>query len=206
MNQTYSIIQRRFKPGELFQAEQLKTKSVDLETIKSDLFELRKAGLVKSFAYGIFFMPNKNPSLTPTAIDAIRLRYIESQGGVYGFFSGKSFIRFYLNGGLSDEDELEVVTNKATSIKKKVYMFSKRFTLRKPYSPVTGENVDTLAFLTYLSGASIDEVKANSSTLSNYIRERHLKAEDITSFASSVPGKAFKKLIAADLYRNLWKR
>jgi hypothetical protein len=103
------------------------------------------------------------------------------------------------------QDHLEIMTNKATSGKKTIYVFSKRITLRKPYFTINKNNISINSFLSYLSFAPLDEVKQNYSLLANYIRSNQLSANDVMKMATLFPAKTSTKLLATDLYRSLWK-
>ena len=139
-------------------------------------------------------------------MDAIKLRYIGNGDTTYGFFYGQFFIEDYLGQPFDDRQLIEVVTNKATSVKKAVYMFSRRFVIRRSYAPIDADNADSLAFLTYLSSASDSEVEANMSVLSTYIRDKHLSSDLLMKFSDKVPSKAYRRLYSTGLYRSLWKR
>lgn len=205
MGKLEDALKRRVKPGLLFEPEMLETKGYGLDEIKADI----KAALAKkrllSFAYGLYYQPLKT-GLKPTSLDAIKLRYIGNGHSAYGFFYGPFFIKDYLGQPFDDRQLIEVVTNKATSIKKAVYMFSRRFVIRRSYAPIDSDNADSLAFLTYLSSASDSEVEANISVLSTYIRDKHLSSDLLMEFSDKVPSKAYRRLYSTGLYRSLWKR
>ena len=97
------------------------------------------------------------------------------------------------------------MTNRATSGKKNVYMFEKRFTLRKPYYKIDRYNMTTNAFLSYIAMTPLSEIKKNYSILANYARREHLSANDVMDMAEHFPAKTASKLLSSDLYRSLWK-
>ena len=117
-------------------------------------------------------------------------------------FNGR---RLNMGRRVSLQEHLEIMTNKATSGKKTIYVFSKRITLRKPYFTINKNNISINSFLSYLSFAPLDEVKQNYSLLANYIRSNQLSANDVMKMATLFPAKTSTKLLATDLYRSLWK-
>ena len=106
---------------------------------------------------------------------------------------------------ISLEDHIEIMTNRATSGKKNVYMFEKRFTLRKPYYKIDKYNMTTNAFLSYIAMTPLAEIKKNYPLLANYCRKEHLSAADVMNMAQYFPTKTASKLLSSDLYRSLWK-
>ena len=197
-----SSIKNRIGIGELFLADDIHDKSMTDAAIKTELVRLVKAGILNRYSYGVYFLPG---NIEPDASSAIELRYISRGDQVFGFYTGDGFITS-LNGiKPSLDNKIEIMTNRATSGKKTVYMFSKRFTLRKPYYPVDQKNVTLNAFLSYISMTSLHRIKENYSILANYVKRTHLGADDVMEMASHFPTKTASKLLASDLYRSLWK-
>lgn len=197
-----SQIKAKHKPSELFLMSELILREEDDAAVREELLRLTKEGSVKRFSYGIYYIPGK---VEPTAIDAIELRYIGNEKETYGFYTGDNYLSCILGHKISVNDKIEIMTNRATSGKKTIYMFSKRFTLRKPYIEITKENDKFNAFLSYIAMTPLAEIKHNSPILATYIRREHFSADDFMEMAQLFPGKTASKLIASDLYRSLWK-
>lgn len=197
-----SQIKFKHKPSELFLMNELIDKESDEASIREELLRLTKDGSLKRFSYGIYYIPGKTE---PNAMEAIELRYIGNDKNIYGFYTGNNYIAWILGRKISVNDKIEIMTNRATSGKKTIYMFSKRFTLRKPYIEITKANDKFNAFLSYISMTPLAEIKRNSSILATYIRKEHFSADDFMEMAQKFPGKTASKLIASDLYRSLWK-
>lgn len=201
-NGLFTTIKKQFAQNELFEAADIKEKSLSPNTVKEELVKLVKEGALKRYSYGVYYIPGPNE---PKLSDAIELRYLRRDDKIIGFYTGDCFISD-LNGRSPDEnDKIEIMTNKATSGKKSVYMFSKRFVLRKPYYPVSKNNVSINAFLTYIAMTPLDKIKEYYPILSNYVKKAHLAASDVMKLASHYPAKTASKLLASDLYRSLWK-
>ena len=198
-------LKRQFQPNKLFVFNEIKEKGLTEAALKEELLRLTKTGEVKRFAYGIYYLPDPKGSVPPTALEAITLRYLTDGNEVYGFFTGSDFLGSLMGRRVSLQDHLEIMTNKATSGKKTIYVFSKRISLRKPYFTINKNNISINSFLSYLSTAPLDEVKQNYSLLANYIRSNQLSANDVMKMATAFPSKTSTKLLASDLYRSLWK-
>lgn len=172
-------------------------------SMKKDVLSWVRKGDIKRFSYGLYYFEGKKE---PTALDAIRIRYIERNDKKYGFFGGDAFIQEIK--GLPnhlDNEPIEVISNVATSGKKTVSEFGKTFILKKPYMKVDKYNASMLSFLTYIAGASLSDIEQNLSTLSNFVRQEHLSAITMADIISRFPSKTFSKLLKTDLYRSFWK-
>lgn len=169
---------------------------------KSELLKLTKAGSVLRYSYGIYYLPG-GPE--PTVSDAIDLRYIKRNGKVYGFYTGDNFLASINGVSPNLDDKIEIMSNKATSGKKSVYTFSKRFVIRKPYVEIDKYNAPLVAFLSFIAMSPLSKIKQNYSILANYARKEHLSAHDVMDMAVSFPNKTASKLLSSDLYRSLWK-
>ncbi len=161
-----------------------------------------KSGEVLRYANGMYYVPGEG---IPESSEAIALRYISNDKEVYGFYTGDCFLKSINGANISVNDKIEIMTNKATSGKKKLYMFGKRFVLRKPYYPIDKNNVSLNAFLTYITMTPLFKIKQNYSILADYIKKAHLAANDVIEMSPHFPAKTASKLLASDLYRSLWK-
>lgn len=173
---------------------------MNVSTIKEELLKLTKEGLIKRFSYGVYYLPGEEE---PNVYDAIRLRYLRHGNNVFGFYTGENFITFALGELPSFDFRIEIMTNKATSGKKTVYMFSRRFTLRKPYVSITTKNVDLNSFLSYIAMTKIEDIKANYPILAEYAKQKHLSAKEVMGLSSAFPNKTASKLIATNLLTSL---
>ncbi len=197
-----SNIKKNFEKNEVFFIDDIREKSMTKAAIKEGLVRLVKEGRIKRFSYGIYYLPGDNePDLTK----AINMRYIERKGKVCGFYTGEGFISVLNGKNPSAQEKIEIMTNHATSGKKSVYAFSKRFTLRKPYCPVDKYNYALNALLSYVAMTPLNKIKENYSVLANYIKKNHLSAPDVMEMSVYFPAKTASKLLASDLYRSLWK-
>jgi hypothetical protein len=127
---------------------------------------LTKKARLNAYGYGIYYLPDpKEDKRSANALEAITLALSDRREGHLWLLH-----RIRLPGGLmgrrvSLQDHLEIMTNKATSGKKTIYVFSKRITLRKPYFTINKNNISINSFLSYLSFAPLEEVKQNYSLL-----------------------------------------
>lgn len=199
------IIKTKYDKNELFFLSDLSDKSYSEFALKQELLRLTKEGSVNRYSYGVYYLPDPKKDEKPSPIDAIEKRYISKGKEVYGFYTGDNFIASIVGHDPSESTHIEIMTNRATSGKKNVYMFSKRFILRKPYFTITRLNAPLNAFLSYVCMAPILDVKDNYAILANYIRQEHLSASDVMDCMKFMPAKTSSKLLASDLYRSLWK-
>lgn len=195
-------IQKKFEPSELFFLSDIHDKDMTDAAVKEELLRLTKSKELNRYSYGVYYLPGKEE---PSALKAIELRYLSKDNNVYGFYTGDNFINVLKGKKITIEDHIEIMTNRATSGKKNVYMFEKRFTLRKPYYKIDKYNMTTNSFLSYISMTPLAEIKKNYSLLANYARKEHLSAVDVMEMAQFFPSKTAAKLLASDLYRSLWK-
>lgn len=202
-NDLSSIIQTTFKENQLFSFQEIPLKGLAKDEAKKDLRRLIENGSIKRFGSGLFYLPSKDPSETPTVQEAVSKRYITNGTDVYGFYYGRGFISHLLL--QKPSDQLDLYTNSATSNKKSVFCLGRRLTIRKPYYPINRQNAALNAFLTFLTVMTIDEIAVNYSILANYIRQEHLSAQDAVDLLEKFPAKTADKLLRSGLYKNLWK-
>ncbi len=198
-------IKDKYQPLELFFLSDIHEKTMTQAAIKQELLRLTKDGSVRRYSYGVYYLPDKQKTGVPDSMDAIEMRYIKNGSNNIGFYTGINFINSITGKRPTIEDKLEIISNKATSGKKTVYMFSKRFILRKPYMPIDNDNYSLNAFLSYVAMTDLSTLKANYSLLANYIRKEHLGANEVMEATKFFPAKTASKLLATDLYRSLWK-
>ena len=197
-------IQDKYEPLKLFFPADITVKGMTDEAVKTELHRLAEKGAIERYAYGLYYLPGKRGE-EPSAIDAITIRYLQDGDDVYGFYTGDNFIKTILGNPVTIDDHLEIMTNRATSGKKNVFMFGKRFILRKPYVPIKRDNVALNAFLSYIAMTELKTIKANYSLLSNFIKKEHLSALEVMKSTDYYPSKTMSKLLASDLYRSLWR-
>ena len=198
----FLTITKKFEPSELFFLSDIHDKNMTDAAVKEELLRLTKSGDLARYSYGVYYIPGKD---SPSALTPIELRYIQKGNDIYGFYTGDNFINALKGKKISLDDKIEIMTNRATSGKKNVYMFEKRFTLRKPYYKIDRYNMTTNAFLSYIAMTPLSEIKKNYSILANYARREHLSANDVMDMAEHFPAKTAYKLLYSDLYRSLWK-
>lgn len=201
-NDLLTSIKSVFKQNELFSSADINDKNMSEAAKKEGLVRLVKSGDLKRYSYGFYYIPGHGE---PSVSEAIELRYISRGKDIYGFYTGECFLMSINNRKISVNEKVEIMTNKATSGKKNVYMFGKRFTLRKPYYPIDKNNVTLNAFLAYIAMTPLSRIKENYSVLADYIKKAHLAANDVMEMAVYYPAKTASKLLASDLYRSLWK-
>jgi hypothetical protein len=204
-NTLLKYIKDNYKQLELFSPSDINQKGTTYDAIKQELFRLNKNGSLAKLGRGFYYLPASDKNLLPSPIDALTKTYVKEDGKAIGFYFGDAFIPGFLGQKIPDSDHFEIMTNKATSGKKTVFLFQKRVTLRKPYFTINDENVVLNSFLSYVAYAPLPLLQQNYSLLANYIRTNHLSANDVINMIPYFPDKTFAKLLSTDLYRSLWK-
>lgn len=204
-NDLMSKLQKQFKENQLFAIADVKDSKLDPITLKQRIMAYAKEGSLVHFAYGFYYIPSKKKGVLPTSLDAIESRYLGNEKDVIGFYTGDNFLDFLKGKKPSLNQPIEIMTNKATSGKKVIYVFQKRLTLRKPYYRIDKKNVNLNSFLSFIALAPLTVIKENYSLLSNYIKKNQLSANDVMDMAPYFPAKTASKLLSSDLYRSLWK-
>ena len=198
-------LKKKFNQNSLFLASDIHEKSLTDAALKEELLRLTKSDALKRYGYGMYYLPDPKDKTPLDPLQAVALRYVTDGKDFYGFFSGQGFLDGVVGRPISSSEHLEIMTNKATSGKKTIFVFSKRVTLRRPYITINKNNVLINSFLSYLSSTPLDEIQHNYSLLANYIRTNQLSANDVMKMANAFPAKTSTKLLASDLYRSLWK-
>lgn len=201
----YSSIKQTIGADTLFTLDDVsKLKDTTDNAIKEEMSRLAKVGQVKRLGYGVYIIPTGK--LTDDILESkfIAFRYLGSGKNVIGFLYGKCYIGGLLNETLP-KTGLEIVTNKATSGKKAIFQFGQRIVLRKPFVAVNSSNVTLLAFLTYVSQASKEDIKHYYPVLANLVREEHLSAIETSSLLPFFPAKTAKILLAEGFYKLMWR-
>lgn len=194
-----------FEPKTLFLLSDIRAKGFTPAAEKEELLRLTKKGSVKRFGYGIYYLPDPSDKTPPSILEAIEIRYFKNEEQVIGFYTGHNFLELLRGQKLTIDEPLEIMTNKATSGKKTIFVFGKRLTIRKPYFTIDKKNQYLNSFLSYVSLAPLDEIRVNYSLLANFVRANQLNADDVMKMASQFPAKTSSKLLATNLYRSLWK-
>jgi hypothetical protein len=199
------LIKNYFEINQLFSASDIPLKNVSRDALKEDLSRLMKANELSRFSKGLYYLSDVKNGTRPSCYDALAKRYLNNGKETIGFYSGPQFPLLIASLPPKDTLPIYVYTNKATSGKRSVFLFSRRVELRKPYLPVAKNNVLINSFLTYLAITPIEDIEQNHSVLANFIRANQLSANDVMSLVPCFPAKTFSKLLKSDLYRSLWK-
>ena len=204
-NDLLSKIQKQFEPNQLFAIADINDSKLDPATLKQRVVSLARDGKLVHFSYGFYYIPGKITDPAPSSLDAIESRYLGSGKNIIGFYTGLNYLEHLKGIRPSLDEPMELMTNKATSGKKTIYIFQKRLTLRKPYYKIDSKNVNLNSFLSFIALAPLSLIKENYSILSNYIKKNQLSANDVMDLAAYFPAKTASKLLSSDLYRSLWK-
>lgn len=166
------------------------------EFTKAYVFRLINASIKKNelikFCSGVYYIPTKTPFgySKINSYDVIIKKYIESNGDVYGFFSGITLLNNY---GLSNQvpNTIEVVTNKETNISRKIKINNDVYILKKSRTKINKDNISEYKFLELLN--SINSYKDN--VLNKKIINSKINRSKVCELLTYFPASTAKKYI-----------
>lgn len=174
------------------------------DALKEAMHRASKTGAITRLGYGVYIFKEGKLSDEELNLKSIEFRYLGSGKNIIGFLYGPHYVDSLLKRPFPKKD-IDIVSNKVTSGKKSVYQFGQRIVLRKPYVPVTKDNVDLVAFLTYISYASKEELKKNEAVVANFVRTAHLSAIEASMILDRFPAKTSLTLLNGGFYKIMWR-
>jgi predicted transcriptional regulator of viral defense system len=164
------------------------------------LREAEEKGEIIRFSRGVYYLP-KETVLGVSKITARMVaqnKYVESERGVYGLYSGLSLLnRFALSTQIPNV--LEIVTNHEPTRKRKVSIKGMQFVLRRSRFPINKENVGCYTLLELFSemgdAPSIEGV--SKALIKAYMKENHVSPDQLLRFAGDFPRRALKNLVSS---------
>lgn len=196
-----NYIKKKIGKNNPFSPQNLLGTGLKISEIRQSLNSLVKSKNLKHLGYGTYVL-NAGSYTYETAISE---RYILAAGNNIGFYAGKNFKNSLLDMDPDFKEQIDIYTNKATSGKKTIYSFERRITIRKPYLPITNDNLAINLLLTYLTANDDTTIKENLPILQSFCRRKHLTADEAMKYGKFFPAKATKRLFLYDIYRSLWK-
>ncbi len=197
------VLQNNFEYGTpIFTEEILK---LFPQYTKAYVFRLIKAaeakGELAKLATGVYYLPQLTPfgPAVITASAVARKKYITDEKQVYGIYSGLT-----LQNSLSLTTQItntpEIVTNNETTRCRKITIDGMPFILRKSRVEITADNADAyrvLQLFTEDNGIAIEE--AGLKALSDFIKEKEIRREQLLDMAKNFPARTLQKLIYSEV-------
>ncbi len=172
---------------------------------KSYVFRLMKAaeanGELAKLDTGVYYLPQLTPfgPAVITASAVARKKYITDEKQVYGIYSGLT-----LQNSLSLTTQItntpEIVTNNETTRCRKITIDGMPFILRKSRVEITADNADAyrvLQLFTEDNGITIEEAGLNA--ISDLIKEKEIRREQLLNMAKSFPARTLQNLIYSEV-------
>ncbi len=158
-------------------------------------------GEIAKIDTGVYYIPQMTP-FGPTVITAsavARKKYITDESSVYGIYSGLALQNaFSLTTQVTNTQE--IVTNRETTRCRKITIDGMPFVLRKSRTEITEKNADAYRVLQVFSennGVTMNE--AGTQAISDFIRKKDIKREQLLDLARSFPAKTLQNLIYSEV-------
>ncbi len=158
-------------------------------------------GEIAKLDTGVYYLPQMTP-FGPSVITAsavARKKYVTDETSIYGIYSGLALQNaFSLTTQIANTQE--IVTNRETTRCRKVTIDGMPFILRKSRTEITADNADAYRILQVFSennGVTIDETGIQA--ISDYIRRKDIKREQLLSLAKSFPARTLQNLIYSEV-------
>lgn len=198
----YDYLSSRFGKNILFETSEIVSMRGD--SARMELSRLVKEKRIKRYTTGVYYIPDPRYKVSANTLKIVEFRYFGSSKEPSGFYIGENYINS-LFGLEKSQRNISIVTNKATSGRKFITILKHKVALHKPYAPITADNYELNAFLTYITKASIEDIKKNLTLLTNYVRQAHLSAPDACEILAKFPGKTATRLLNLGFYKNMWR-
>ncbi len=158
-------------------------------------------GEIAKLDTGVYYLPQMTP-FGPSVITAsavARKKYVTDETSIYGIYSGLALQNaFSLTTQIANTQE--IVTNRETTRCRKVTIDGMPFILRKSRTEITADNADAYRILQVFSennGVTIDGTGIQA--ISDYIRRKDIKREQLLSLAKSFPARTLQNLIYSEV-------
>lgn len=156
-------------------------------------------GTLARFDTGIYYIPTKTRygKSTITVEQAVRKKYIESNGKVFGIYGGLNMrLDFLLT--YQVPIALEVVTNNETMWVRKIKIRGRNIILRKSRCEINKYNAGAYTLLELFNGMDIAEYKGNVSVrreIIDFAKKKGVVISQIIALAGAFPSKATKNIM-----------
>ncbi len=168
---------------------------------KAYVFRLIKAaeneGSLSRIDTGVYYIPQNTPfgQSVITGADIARKKYIQSNGNIYGLYSGLTLQNeFSVTTQMTNTPE--IVTNRESTRCRKVFIDEMPFVVRKSRTKITNENVDAyriLQLFTETNGLKINDETRKS--VSDFIEKRNINRKELLAMSQFFPAKTLNNLI-----------
>lgn len=179
---------------------------VKKESLRRSLNRMVEKNELERYEEGIYYFSKWNNILKQkTKISeraVIERKYVKSKNEVYGYLSGLAFAN-QIQITTQVPKNLEIVTEKNASKKRKISLRSYTLTLKKPRVDITQQNYKLLQVLDLISENEIyKEVSTTilKDRIKNYVCDIKLSKKEIKQIILKYPAKTAKRLMETEIY------
>ncbi len=160
-------------------------------------------GSLVYFDRGIYYIPQKT-LFGDSTIDSDQIakkKYIESDGCVFGVYSGLSVLNYF---GVTEQvpNVIEIVTNNEATRKRTIKIANRSFRLRKARCDINKSNHASYAILQFFMEISDDDDLSAPiiKRIRSFMEMNGTTLKDLITMAAHFPGKALKRMMGSKLF------
>ncbi len=189
------MLKKQFRPCEPIVLSDIKWLKLNPGALRQAFKRMSDKGVINRYMNGVYYFPDKGR--IPTVEDVLARMYVSNGKNIYGYFAGYAFGKHLGVTDRSDECPI-IVTDKETSRGRFRAVAKDRVYLRKPYTNITGDNVDYVALLDFIREWEMYsdlEEEETFSKIKDYIQIKKIDRELLMELAVAFPGKVSAMLV-----------
>lgn len=194
-------LQTKFKPNEpIFTPEILEIMSdYSRQRVYQLISKAENEGRLIKYDTGIYYLPKTTQygNSVPTVNSIVDKKYIKNSNEIFGIY-GRYVIENNFLISYQIPNTIEVITNNESRRVRRINIRGRDIILRKPYLPITKENVYAYTIMELFNNLNIKQYQENieiRNSVIKYIEENQVTQKDIMNLANAFPARALKKLI-----------
>lgn len=189
------MLKKQYRPCEPIVLSDMKWMKQSSGALRQMFKRMSDKGIVKRYMNGVYYFPDKGKG--PSIEDVLNGMYIGNRKKTFGYYAGYAFGKKL---GVTDrEDEYPIiVTNKENSRGRYRTVAIRKVYLRKPYTYITKDNVETVALLDFIREwdvySDLDE-ENTFARIQKYLSERSINKTFFLETAVSFPSKVAAMIV-----------
>ena len=162
----------------------------------------KERGEIIQYSKGVYYIPQKTRfgNSTITADDVIRKRYLNSNGDIYGVYSGVKLLNaFAVTTQMAGV--VEVITNNESAKYREIQINNRRYILRRSRCAIDKDNAAAYTVMQLFSEMEKEDKLDESAVekLRRYITEKGISQSQLFSMAQVFPARATKMMIGSGI-------
>ncbi len=162
----------------------------------------KERGEIIQYSKGVYYIPQKTRfgNSTITADDVIRKRYLNSNGDIYGVYSGVKLLNaFAVTTQMAGV--VEVITNNESAKYREIQINNRRYILRRSRCVIDKDNAATYTVMQLFSEMEKEDKLDESAVqkLRRFITEKDISQSQLFSMAQVFPARATKMMIGSGI-------